>query len=120
MYGPGNINGRGALTNVDYRQDLDAEAERIGPIGRSGTKDTALGLGGITSGMHHQQIASTSIKPGKIGGLTFVRFGLIGGVIVGLNRGGSAVIKHYALRLSLWLKGYTPFRFVRFLDQCAS
>jgi eukaryotic-like serine/threonine-protein kinase len=45
--------------------------------------------------------------------------GLIAGLIVGLNRGGSAVIKHYALRLMLWLKGYTPFRFVRFLDHCA-
>src|SRR6202011_5655668 len=37
----------------------------------------------------------------------------------GLNRGGSAVIKHYALRLVLWLNGYTPFKFVKFLDQCA-
>jgi hypothetical protein len=44
---------------------------------------------------------------------------LVGGLIVGLNRGGSAVIKHYALRLTLWLKGYTPFKFVKFLDQCA-
>jgi hypothetical protein len=53
---------------------------------------------------------------GLIPGLTF---GLIFGLIVGLNRGGSAVIKHYALRLILWLKGYTPFHFVKFLDQCA-
>jgi hypothetical protein len=29
------------------------------------------------------------------------------------------VIKHYSLRLILWLNGYTPFRFVKFLDQCA-
>src|ERR1700751_237185 len=41
------------------------------------------------------------------------------GLIVGLNRGGSAVIKHYALRLVLWRKGYTPFRFIKFLDHCA-
>jgi hypothetical protein len=41
------------------------------------------------------------------------------GLLVGLNRGGSAVIKHYALRLSLWLNGFTPFKFVKFLDQCA-
>jgi hypothetical protein len=46
-------------------------------------------------------------------------FALIVGVIVGLNRGGSAVIKHYALRLTLWLNGYTPFNFIKFLDQCA-
>ena len=45
--------------------------------------------------------------------------GLIAGSIVGLNRGGSAVIKHYALRLILWLNGYTPFKFIKFLDQCA-
>jgi len=45
--------------------------------------------------------------------------GLIAGLIVGLNRGGSAVIKHYALRLTLWLKGYTPFQFINFLDHCA-
>ena len=46
-------------------------------------------------------------------------YGLIVGLIVGLNRGGSAVIKHYALCLILWLNGYTPFRFVEFLDGCA-
>jgi eukaryotic-like serine/threonine-protein kinase len=46
-------------------------------------------------------------------------FGLIVGLIVGINRGGSAVIKHYALRLTLWLNGYTPFKFVDFLDHCA-
>jgi len=34
--------------------------------------------------------------------------GLIVGLIVGLNRGGSAVIKHYALRLVLWYKSQTP------------
>jgi hypothetical protein len=45
-------------------------------------------------------------------------FGFIG-LIVGLNRGGSAVIKHYALRLTLWLNGYTPFKFVNFLNHCA-
>jgi hypothetical protein len=45
--------------------------------------------------------------------------GLIVGLIVGLNRGGSAVIKHYALRLILWRRGHTPFKFVIFLDQCA-
>jgi hypothetical protein len=43
-------------------------------------------------------------------------FGLIGGVISGSNRGGSAVIKHYALRLILWLDEWTPFNFIKFLD----
>ena len=29
------------------------------------------------------------------------------------------MIKHYALRLILWLNGYTPFKFITFLDHCA-
>jgi hypothetical protein len=45
--------------------------------------------------------------------------GLIGALIVGLNRGGSAVIKHYALRLILWWNEDTPLNFVKFLDQSA-
>ena len=45
--------------------------------------------------------------------------GLSAGLLAGLERGGSAVIKHYALRLILWLNGYTPFKFIKFLDQCA-
>jgi hypothetical protein len=45
--------------------------------------------------------------------------GSIAGLIAGLNRGGSAVIKHYALRVIFWLSGYTPFAFIKFLDQCA-
>jgi hypothetical protein len=51
-----------------------------------------------------------------ISGLTF---GLILALIGGLNRGGSAVIKHCALRLILWLKGYTSLKFIKFLDHCA-
>jgi hypothetical protein len=35
-------------------------------------------------------------------------YALLGGLVGGLNRGGSAFIKHYALRLVLWLNGYTP------------
>jgi hypothetical protein len=46
-------------------------------------------------------------------------FGLTLVMLFALNRGGSAVIKHYALRLILWRKGYTPFKFIKFLDQCA-
>jgi hypothetical protein len=58
--------------------------------------------------------------PGSILGLIVrLSVGLIGGLIAGLNRGGSAVIKHYALRLTLCLNGDTPFKFVKFLDQCA-
>jgi hypothetical protein len=31
----------------------------------------------------------------------------------------AAVIKYYAVRLFLWLKGYTPLNFIGFLDHCA-
>lgn len=41
------------------------------------------------------------------------------GLTVGLNRGGSTVVKHYSLRLVLWLTSSTPFRFIPFLDHCA-
>jgi hypothetical protein len=52
------------------------------------------------------------ILAGLVGGLNL-------GLIAALNRGGSAVIKHYALRLILWLNGYTPLNFIKFLDHCA-
>jgi hypothetical protein len=45
--------------------------------------------------------------------------GLTCGLSIGLHRGGAVVIKHYALRLILWLSGCTPFNFVKFLDHCA-
>jgi hypothetical protein len=44
--------------------------------------------------------------------------GLVCGLITGLNRGGSAVIKHYALRLVLWISRCTPLNFIKFLDHC--
>ncbi|TKB70230.1 MAG: TIR domain-containing protein [Nitrospira sp.] len=49
----------------------------------------------------------------------WLTFPLFFGLLLGLNRGGSAVLKHYALRLVLWLTGATPFRFIPFLDHCA-
>jgi len=33
--------------------------------------------------------------------------------------GGDAVVKHFFLRIILWLEGYTPFNFVGFLDSAA-
>lgn len=46
-------------------------------------------------------------------------FGLFFVLSIALNRGGSAVVKHYALRLILCLTGSTPFQFISFLDHCA-
>jgi hypothetical protein len=45
--------------------------------------------------------------------------GLIFGLIFGLSQGGSAVIKHYALRLIFWRNGCMLLNFVKFLDHCA-
>ena len=70
-----------------------------------------FGLIGVIGGLG----SSSGLLFGLIFGLNF---GLIFALIGGLNRGGSAVIKHYALRLMLWLRGYTPFNFVEFLDHC--
>jgi hypothetical protein len=65
-------------------------------------------------------LSIVGLSVGLIGGLSVgLNVGLIFALIVGLNRGGSAVIKHYALRLILSLNGYTPFKSVYFLDQCA-
>jgi eukaryotic-like serine/threonine-protein kinase len=55
---------------------------------------------------------------GSIGNPIIGALGLFFGLILGLNQGGSAVIKHYSLRLVLWLKGYTPLNLVKFLNHC--
>jgi hypothetical protein len=55
----------------------------------------------------------------KVGIIIGLIVGLIVGLSSGLNRGGSAVIKHYALRLIFWRNGYTPLNFIKFLDYCA-
>jgi hypothetical protein len=62
-------------------------------------------------------IAVLSCAP-ILGLVGLIMGGGVFGLVVGLNRGGSAVIKHYALRLILWLNGYTPFKFIKFLDHC--
>jgi hypothetical protein len=47
-------------------------------------------------------------------------FSLLCGLIAWFYRGGAAVIKHYELRLILFLKGRTPFQFIGLLDHCAN
>ncbi|MDM8558354.1 NACHT domain-containing protein [Candidatus Parabeggiatoa sp. HSG14] len=47
-------------------------------------------------------------------------FYLFLGIIVGFFwLGGIAITQHYTLRLLLFLEGYTPFNYVRFLDESA-
>jgi hypothetical protein len=45
--------------------------------------------------------------------------GVVAGLIVALCLDGPIFIKHYALRLTLYLSGSTPFNFIKFLDHCA-
>jgi hypothetical protein len=72
----------------------------------------AFGFGvGAVQGLRNVDL----IMPGIFGLILSFGFGLV----CGLNRGGSAVIKHYALRLILWQNGFTPLKFIKFLDQCA-
>jgi hypothetical protein len=47
-------------------------------------------------------------------------YGLMFGLISGLDHGGSTVVKHYSLRLTLWLDRCTPIRFIKLLDHCAT
>ena len=58
-----------------------------------------------------------------MGGLTAgvsvgVTAGLIGALTGGFLFGWAAVIKHYTLRLVLFLDGSMPLNYVRFLDYC--
>ena len=44
---------------------------------------------------------------------------LVGGLYLGLDSGGRAVILHLALRCFLWCSGYLPWNLVHFLDYAA-
>jgi transcriptional regulator with XRE-family HTH domain len=55
-----------------------------------------------------------------LGSLQFTVLGAVSGIFAGgiasLNLGGLAVIRHFILRLILYLSGCTPFKLTRFLD----
>ncbi len=66
-----------------------------------------LGVGkGIASGL------SYGLIDGLVGGL-------VGASVGGLVGGGEVVVKHYILRVILWMRGYIPWNYIRFLDYCA-
>jgi len=60
-------------------------------------------------------ILAMNLKEGLFNGLFF---GLLFGIIVGLMFGFGVAIKHYTLRLVLFLDGSMPLNYVRFLDYC--
>ncbi len=44
--------------------------------------------------------------------------GLYLGLLVGISRSGTPLIKHFTLRLILYCNGYIPWNYARFLDYC--
>jgi eukaryotic-like serine/threonine-protein kinase len=64
-----------------------------------------------------------ALFPGKVIRICAGGFGLFFAIFCGgrawAEKGGGSVFKHYALRLTLWLDGSTPFNLIKFLDHCA-
>lgn len=51
----------------------------------------------------------------QAGLMTGIMFGLAGFLLYG----GASLLKHYALRVSLWYRGKLPFKYTQFLDHSA-
>ncbi|KAM3091173.1 NACHT domain-containing protein [Phormidesmis sp. 146-12] len=67
---------------------------------------------------------SVQISPVDINlSLFALRDGLFSGIavaiILGMYKGGTNIIKHYAIRFVLWMSGHIPWNYVRFLDYCS-
>jgi hypothetical protein len=60
-----------------------------------------------------------ALSTGLAGISNWLVYGLFIGLVVALDRGGAAVIKHYSLRVILWITGRTPIDFIEFLDRCS-
>jgi hypothetical protein len=59
-----------------------------------------------------------SIGFGLIANLKGILPGLVVGIICGLYFGGFSIIKHYLLRLTIYLNDLLPWKLVPFLDHC--
>jgi hypothetical protein len=44
--------------------------------------------------------------------------GLLFGTLIGTVRSGTPAIKHFILRLILWVNGYMPWNYAKFLNYC--
>ncbi|QLE59665.1 NACHT domain-containing NTPase [Nostoc sp. TCL26-01] len=64
-----------------------------------------------------QRTLQTNSSPVKILILSLVS-GLFLGLLGGIPRSGTPVIKHFTLRLILYFNGYIPWNYARFLDYC--
>lgn len=47
-----------------------------------------------------------------------LKLGMIVAIIAGLTNGGITWIRHFALRVTLYRNGYSPWNYARFLDYC--
>lgn len=74
-----------------------------------------LSIGGMVGGLYILPFLLDMEMVRRVSFSYPIVFGLAGGFYYG----GSAVLKHYALRLIFWLTGSTPFRLIPFLDHCA-
>jgi len=81
-------------------------------------------IGGLTIGLlagiipHISRWSYDMVQTGKIIFTLASLGGLVAGFIMGMPRGGYAVLNHYILRLMLFQKGSIPFNYVRFLNYC--
>ncbi|NGZ09687.1 MAG: TIR domain-containing protein [Nitrospira sp. LK70] len=78
-----------------------------------------LSIGGLVGGLFMLPVPLLGASAPTSFMVAVFSYAMFSGLLVGFYCGGSAVVKHYALRLVLWLTGSTPFRFIPFLDHCA-
>jgi hypothetical protein len=106
----------GGLT-VKVKEEKALPNEGIKLSGKNGTIAAVIGCVIFTSIFGLFTGLSAGLRVGLIYGLSL---GPFFGLPLGLNRGWSAAVKHYSLRLTLWLCRYTPIRFIKFLDYCST
>lgn len=52
--------------------------------------------------------------------VTSLMSGIFLGLLIGITRCGTPVIKHFVLRVVLWSNGYIPWNYAKFLDYCTN
>jgi NACHT domain-containing protein len=75
---------------------------------------TALGVDGLDDGSLrlHEQIMFSIVE-------ILLAMLVVYGLVMFIVSGGATLIRHYVLRLILWVRGEAPLRYGRFLDQTA-
>ena len=91
-------------------REVSVRTERNERTWRSGRNGLLAGLGAWVA------IGSVGVI---IRSVALVEWGLIVGLIVGLQKGGIFFLRHWAVRIALWRYNSAPFRYVPFLDYAA-